>query len=122
VAGIGEGMADNLGAGMFMLLPAFALWLTLAYAGHGLRLTVHLVVALHVHSFWFLMLGLTLLGQDWLTLAALLAVPVYTWLAMRQVYGGRWWTTLLRAGLASALYGITLLATLLVLALWAMLA
>jgi hypothetical protein len=121
-AGVGERLAANLGAGMFVLLPAFALWLKLAYAGRGLRFTEHLVVALHVHSFWFLMLGLTLLGQDWLTLAALLAVPVYTWLAMRQVYGGRWWTTLLRAGLASALYGITLLATLLVLALWAMLA
>lgn len=122
VAGIGERMAGNLGAGMFVLLPAFALWLKLAYAGRGLRFTEHLVVALHVHSFWFLMLGLTLLGQDWLTLAALLAVPVYTWLALRQVYGGRWWPTLLRAGLVSTLYGITLLGTLLLLALWATLA
>jgi len=122
VAGIGERMASHLGAGMFVLLPAFALWLKLAYAGRGLRFTEHLVVALHVHSFWFLMLGLTLLGQDWLTLAAVLAVPVYTWLALRQVYGGRWWPTLLRAGLVSTLYGITLLGTLLLLALWATLA
>ena len=122
VAGIGERMAGNLGAGMFVLLPAFALWLKLAYAGRGLRFTEHLVVALHVHSFWFLMLGVTLLGQDWLTLAAVLAVPVYTWLAMRQVYGGRWWPTLLRTGLVSTLYGITLLGTLLLLALWATLA
>ena len=122
VAGIGERMAGNLGAGMFVLLPAFALWLKLAYAGRGLRFTEHLVVALHVHSFWFLMRGVTLLGQDWLTLAAVLAVPVYTWLAMRQVYGGRWWPTLLRTGLVSTLYGITLLGTLLLLALWATLA
>ncbi len=92
---MGERMAGNLGAGMFVLLPAFALWLKLACAGRGLRFTAHLLVALPAHSFWFLMPGLTLLGQDWLTLAALLAMPVYTWLAMRQVYGGRWWTTLL---------------------------
>ena len=122
VAGIGERLAANLGAGMFVLLPAFALWLKLAYAGRGLRFTEHLVFALHLHSAWFLLLGLTLLGQDWLTLAALLAAPAYAWLAMRRVYGGRWWPRLLRVGLVSGLYGLTLLATLLLLALWAVLA
>ena len=122
VSGIGERLAGNLGAGMFVLLPAFALWLKLAYAGRRLRATEHLVFALHVHSAWFLLLGVSLLGLDLLTLAAMLAAPAYTWMALRRVYGGRWWPTLLRAGLVSMLYGITLTATLLVLALWAMLA
>jgi hypothetical protein len=73
-----------------------------------LRYTEHLVFALHVHAFWFVALLLTL--PDWgpLTALALLAVPVYTLLAMKRVYGGRRWPRLLRAGLVSALYGTTL--------------
>jgi uncharacterized membrane protein len=36
------------------------------------------------------------------------AVPVYTLLAMRRVYGGRWGPLLLRAGVVGTLYGMTL--------------
>jgi len=98
----------NLGPAMFVLLPSFALWLKLAYRNRRLRYTEHLVFALHVHAFWFVALLLTL--PDWgpLTALALLAVPVYTLLAMKRVYGGRRWPRLLRAGLVSALYGTTL--------------
>ena len=31
-----------------------------------------------------------------------------TWLAMRRVYGGRWWPRLLRAGLVSLVYLVAL--------------
>ena len=99
----------NLGGAMFVLLPGFALGLKLAYANRRLRYTEHLVFALHVHAFWFLALLLTL--PDWgpLKAVAVLAVPVYTLAAMKRVYGGRRWPRLLRAGLVSVLYGITLL-------------
>ena len=46
---------------MFMLVPLFALFMKLAYLGRGLRYTEHLVHALHVHSFWFLVVALGLL-------------------------------------------------------------
>ncbi len=84
----------NLGPAMFVLLPSFALWLKLAYRNRRLRYTEHLVFAL----------------PDWglLTALALLAVPVYTLLAMKRVYGGGLGPRLLRAGLVSVLYGITL--------------
>jgi hypothetical protein len=111
----------NIGAAMFLLLPAFALGLRLAYPRRGLRYTEHLVFALHVHAFWFLMLGLSLLPWGWMERLALLAVPVYTLLAMGRVYGGRWWPRLLRAGLVSLLYGITLLVALAGVGLWALL-
>jgi hypothetical protein len=107
-----ESMKDrffgNLGGAMFVLLPGFALWLKLALRNRNLRYTEHLVFALHVHAFWFLALLLTLPGWGWLTALAWLAVPVYTLLALRRVYGGRLWPRLLRAGLVSALYGTTL--------------
>jgi len=98
----------NLGAAMFVLLPAFALWLKGVYLNRRMRYTEHLVFALHVHAFWFVALLLMLPGWDPLALAALFAVPVYTLMAMRRVYGGRFWPRLLRAGFVSALYGTTL--------------
>jgi hypothetical protein len=111
----------NIGAAMFLLLPAFALGLRLVYPRRGLRYTEHLVFALHVHAFWFLMLGLSLLPWSWLEGLALLAVPVYTLLAMRRVYGGRWWPRLLRAAVVSVLYGVTLLVALAGVGVWALL-
>jgi len=105
---IGDRFVANLGATMFVLLPTYALWLGLAYRNRRLRYTEHLVFALHVHAFWFLMLGATLPGFEWVSMLAMLAVPVYSLLALRQVYGGRWWPLLLRAGAISALYGVSL--------------
>jgi hypothetical protein len=99
---------SNLGPAMFVLLPSFALWLKLAYRNRRLRYTEHLVFALHVHAFWFVALLLTLPDWGLLTALALLTVPIYTLMAMKRVYGGRWWPRLLRACLVSALYGTTL--------------
>ena len=93
----------HLGGAMFLLLPAFALGLQLVYRNRRLRYTEHLVFALHVHAFWFVMLALVMTDLPWLSSLAALAVPVYTLLAMRVVYGGRWGPRLLRAALVSGL-------------------
>lgn len=105
---LGERFVANLGGAMFVLLPGFALWLQLAYRNRRLRYTEHLVFALHVHSFWFAMLALNLVALPWISALAAWAVPVYTLLAMRRVYGGRWGRLLLRAVVVSGLYGLTL--------------
>jgi hypothetical protein len=119
---LGERFIANLGAAMFLLLPAFALALMLVYWNRRLRYTEHLVFALHVHAFWFLMLGVSLLPGSWPGSAAALAVPVYTLLAMRRVYGGRWWPRLLRAAVVGGLYGATMLVAFALLGLWVALA
>lgn len=107
-----ESMKDqflgNLGGAMFVLLPSFALWLKLAYRNRRLRYTEHLVFALHVHAFWFVALMFTLPSWGLLTASALLAVPLYTFMAMKRVYGGRRWPRFLRGCLVSVLYGSTL--------------
>ena len=105
----GDRFLGNLGSAMFVLLPAFALWLKLAYLNRRMRYTEHLVFALHVHAFWFAALLLTLPGWWPLTTLAVLGVPAYTLLAMKRVYRGRLWPRLLRAGLVTAFYGTTLL-------------
>jgi hypothetical protein len=118
---LGERFMSNLGAAMFVLLPAFALLLKLAYLNRGLRYTEHLVFALHLHAFWFFAFALTLLFRSWLEAAAWLAIPVYALLALRRVYGGRLGPRLLRAAFVSAGYLAALLVTLTGVALWSLL-
>jgi hypothetical protein len=116
-----ERFVGNLGGAMFLLLPSFALWLKLVYLNRRLHYTEHLVFALHVHAFWFLALALAMTGVSWLIGVAMIAVPVYTLMAMKRVYGGRLWPRLLRAGLVSLLYGAVLTTAVLGVGLWALL-
>jgi Protein of unknown function (DUF3667) len=103
-AELGQRAIGNIGLGMFFILPLFAAGLKLVYINRGLRYTEHLVFALHLHAFWFVALMFTLGDLPWLNGAAGLAIPVYTWLAMRRVYRDRWWTLLLRSAVLSMLY------------------
>ncbi|MDE2082321.1 MAG: DUF3667 domain-containing protein [Burkholderiales bacterium] len=112
---------NNLGGGMFLLLPGFALWMKLAYCNRRLRYAEHLVFALHIHAFWFLALAFTVPDRLWLSIPAFTAVPWYTFVAMRRVYGGRRWPRLLRGLLVSLLYGLTLVLVLTGTALWSLL-
>jgi len=120
-AQLGERFMSNLGAAMFVLLPAFALLLKLAYLNRGLRYTEHLVFALHLHAFWFLAFALTLLFRSWLEAAAWLAIPVYALLALQRVYGGRLGPRLLRSAFVAAGYLVALVVALAGVALWSLL-
>jgi Protein of unknown function (DUF3667) len=119
---LGERFVGNLGAAMFVLLPSLALFFKWVYLNRRLHYTEHLVFALHLHAFWFLMFGLALLPWGWINGPALLAVPVYTLLAMRRVYGGRWWPQLLRAGVVSLLYLVPMALAMTAVGLWSLLA
>lgn len=119
---LGERFIGAVGPAMFLLLPAFALSLKLAYLNRRLRYTEHLVFALHVHAFWFAMLGLTLLPMNGWEGLAWLAVPVYTLMAMKRVYGGRALPRWLRAAAVALVYGVALAFTLAGAGLWALLA
>jgi hypothetical protein len=118
---IGERFVANLGASMFVILPSLALWLTAAYRNRRLRYTEHLVFALHLHSFWFIALALALPGVGWLSAIGFLAMPVYTWLAFRRVYGGGPWPRLLRLALIGVLYAMTLTLAMAGIGLWSLL-
>lgn len=94
---------------MLVLLPLFTIGLRVAYADRRLVYAEHLVFALHLHAFWAC--ALLLLLADWLplTVLAMAIMVVYTLLAERRVYGGRWWARLAR-GLLLGLYYWGLLA------------
>lgn len=88
---------DHLGQAMFVLLPAFALWLKLFYIDKRRRYTEHLVFALHQHAFWFAMLALLTLKLEPLAIFCALGIVVHPLVALHRVYRTRWWSTLLRA-------------------------
>ena len=121
LAQVKERFVDHIGAAMFVLLPGFAFWMWLAYFNRRMRYTEHLVFALHVHAFWFFALALTLPEWIWLSAPAFIAVPWYTFAAMRRVYGGRLWPRLLRGTLVALLYGFTLVLVTTGLAVWSLL-
>jgi hypothetical protein len=120
-AQLGERMLGNLGAGMFVMLPVFALWQKLVYINRRLRYTEHLVFALHLHAFWFLALMFTVVDSAAVTAVATLAIPVYGLWAQKRVYGDRWWTLLLRVSVVSTLYLTTLGFVIAGVAIWSLL-
>lgn len=103
---------------IFALMPVFALLLKLLYFGSGRRYGEHLLFALHVNAFAFLMLSVLLLVRGpaagvgkFLFLWMVLYLPI----AMRKVYGGgriltflRWATLMLLhlTSIAAVIVGI----------------
>lgn len=117
-----ERFVSHWGQAMFGLLPLYAFFLKLVYLNRRMRWSEHLVFALHLHSFWFVMLGLQLFDVPFFKTAALIAVPVYSLIAIQVVYGGRWWATALRAMTLCMLYGMTLVFAMAIVAVWAFIA
>ena len=114
------------GYAMFLLLPMFAALLKLVYRSRGLVYGEHLVFALHLHTFWLLAVAALVLlpsaTPGLIGLALLLAIPLYALLAMRRVYGGRWWPRLLRSAFLSLMYAMLMLVMLFIVTLIALLA
>lgn len=87
---------DNMGTVVFIVLPAFAFAVGIAYRGQRRHFPQHLVFALHVHAVAFISFAVSELARftqwqplvrtiDALVFAALLA---YVVVALRRVYGG----------------------------------
>jgi len=94
---------------MFFLLPLFAVSLKLLYLRRKRLYVEHLVFLLHVHAFAFLLLTpLLLLPPLGRGLFVVLAVPIYTALALRAVYKQGWPKTLVKFSLLGLGYVILL--------------
>ncbi|OZC03061.1 DUF3667 domain-containing protein [Rubricoccus marinus] len=102
---------------VFLLLPFFALFMKLLYARRGWYYAEHLVFALHVHAFAFVVFSVYAVmiwasgGAAAVSLIGsilLLAIPVYFLVAQKRVYAQGWVKTLVKAYLLSWLYGFAL--------------
>jgi hypothetical protein len=93
----------------FVLVPAFAALLGLAFAGQGRFYAEHLIVALHQHAVGFLfLLPSVLVRFPAVKGAAALAIGVHTVMALRRVYGRPWPGTLWRSALVGLGYLLAL--------------
>ncbi len=97
---VNDRIASYAGVVMLVLLPGFALGLAALFRYRGFSYTEHLVFALHLHAFWFMLGVLVMVGLTWfdpLVWLAVLVIPLYAALAFRRVYGGSGWSLTLRA-------------------------
>jgi hypothetical protein len=114
-------LARNAGLVMLVLLPAFAAVLALLFRYRGLSYTEHLVFALHLHAFWFLVVAVVVPLPALAMLPALVLIPAYAGLAFRRVYGGRAWGLVWRGALLSAVHLVLVMAIVAITALVALL-
>ena len=99
-----ERVVSHFSAVMFVLLPLFAGCLRLVHVRRGMPYTEHLVFALHLHSFWFIVLVLMHLPWQPLVWVGFAAMAVYTLRAGRRVYGGSWLQRLLGGTALTLMY------------------
>jgi len=94
---------------MFLFLPVFAALTYLLYRKRGMFYGEHVVYALHVHAFAYFLLMVVAFAAEWLAGLLWLWGIIYFWIAMRRVFGGRWWATSLRYIVISMLYPLMLI-------------
>ena len=99
-------------AGCILALPV-ASW----QGRHRLAAGLAAVVAMEV-----LVLALNLLPLGGFEQLTWFAVPIYTLMAMKRVYGGRWWPRWLRAATVSTVYLVVMALAMTALTVWAALA
>jgi hypothetical protein len=109
--------------GVFLLLPFLAGVLTLLYVRRNRYYVEHFVFALHLQTFAFLILTARALLDPvpFLPLLLLLWLPVYTVLAMKEVYAQSWPKTVGKFIVLSGVYALGLGMTLLALVFMALL-
>lgn len=99
---------------IFLLMPVFALWLKLLYAGSGKKYGEHLLFALHTNAFAFIMLGVFMFMPDgFLKFLTFCWVGGYLPWAMQRVYRKGRWGTFWRWLLLAALHGASLVVAIL---------
>ncbi|MEK8032576.1 DUF3667 domain-containing protein [Ideonella sp. DXS29W] len=113
---------SHWGSAMFALLPLYAFFLKIIYFNRRMRWSEHLVFALHLHAFIFAMVLVKISGVPWLGNVALVAIPIYSVIALQVVYGGRWWASTLRVLTLGFSYFVALTTAMAFVAIWAFVA
>ena len=105
---IAESFHHKLPDALFLLVPGLALALAMLYNGSGRYYVDHLVFALHFQAFSFAALTIGLIPLPMIGTVTGLAILVYLYLAMRNVYGGSALATVGKATIVVIGYGISL--------------
>lgn len=109
---------------MLFILPLFAFLLKLFYMRRNQYYITHLVHALHLHSFAYLVYGLAFVMamywlpegsvSTWTIYIAVVLVSAHSYFSFLNVYGQKWFKTLVKFNLIGFLYGWLLLAAIII--------
>ncbi len=103
---------------LFFLMPVFALILKLLYIRRRINYMKHLIYAINLHAFNFILFTLLLLAYIVLpkeianyTLLILIGLPIYLFVGMKRFYNQSYRKTLLKLFILTGLYDFILLLT-----------
>ena len=124
----GARIRDNMGTVVFLVLPAFAFAVGLAYRRRRRHFPQHMVFALHVHAVAFLLFALAALARftrvqvfaATMGVITLAVVVAYIVVALRRVYGGTWAATVGKTIALGVVYFVFYVAGSLTLALYSL--
>ena len=88
-----DNLIENAPIAAFVLLPVYALMLKIIYFGTRRYYVEHMVFALHLHAFAFLMFSALMLIPDSWDAAAFSLFLLYYFLALKRYYGESVWRT-----------------------------
>lgn len=107
-------IVDNLPIMMLFLLPIFALILKVFYRRNKILYIKHVVHALHLHSFAYIIYGITILlvvyvvkddgTQNWVEFLSFVIVSTYTFISFLKVYKQRIFKTLIKFNMVGFIY------------------
>jgi hypothetical protein len=117
-------LLKNLPLMMLFTLPLFALLLKMFYLRRNQYYITHLVHALHLHSFAYVVYGFAFViamywvpeasASTWTILISMVLVSTHSYLSFLNVYGQHWFKTFVKFNVIGFLYSWLLLAAILI--------
>ena len=108
-----EFIAKNLPLMMLLLIPIFAIVIKLLYIRRKHLYIMHLIHALHLHTFAYFLYGISLIAMlniddedyaSYIGIGAFLIVSTYAFISFLRVYKQGWFKTLVKFNLTGATY------------------
>ncbi len=112
-------VVDNLPIMMLFLLPIFAFLLKVFYRRSKTLYIKHVVHALHIHSFAYLLYGISILliiyvvedetAQNWVEFISFVTVSTYVYISFLKVYKQKPFKTLIKFNMIGFIYGFCIM-------------
>ncbi|MEO9964577.1 MAG: DUF3667 domain-containing protein [Reichenbachiella sp.] len=117
-------IVHNMSLMMFVMIPVFALLLKLLYVRRKILYINHLIHTIHIHTFAFLVYGLSMALlywlvdneeiASWVSIISVVLVSTHAYLSFKKVYKQSWLKTLIKFWLTGFIYSYVLIAALLI--------
>jgi hypothetical protein len=107
MAEFSEHLLHRLPYAVFVLMPVFAAMCALLYRRRRQHYGMHLLFTVHLHALIFAVFLVCLIpGLSAYAAWAALVILAYLIVALKRVYGGRWWPQIVRGVMLGVSYGV----------------